>query len=76
MIDLTARYVLGNGFHVVVEGIPYADRYGVMLRDLVRAHRGVSRCYYRHVPDTGTVFRHTTKGRCRVPRARHRRPPA
>ncbi|KOV97440.1 kinase [Streptomyces sp. NRRL B-1140] len=61
LIDLTARYALNNGFHVVVEGILYADRYGTMLQDLVRAHRGVSRCYYLHVPYTETLLRHATK---------------
>lgn len=61
LIDLTARYALDNGFHVVVEGILYADRYGTMLQDLVRAHRGVTRCYYLHVPYTQTVLRHATK---------------
>ncbi|MFD0068502.1 AAA family ATPase [Streptomyces sp. NPDC056637] len=61
LIDLTARYALDNGFHVVVEGILYADRYGAMLQDLVRAHRGVTRCYYLHVPFEETVLRHATK---------------
>ncbi|MEU5046963.1 AAA family ATPase [Streptomyces griseorubiginosus] len=61
LIDLTARYALDNGFHVVVEGILYADRYGTMLQELVRAHRGVSRCYYLHVPYTETLLRHATK---------------
>ncbi|MFI1377739.1 kinase [Streptomyces longwoodensis] len=61
LIDLTARYALDNGFHVVVEGILYADRYGAMLQDLVRAHRGVSQCYYLHVPFEETVLRHATK---------------
>lgn len=61
LIDLTARYALDNGFHVVVEGILYADRYATMLRNLVRAHRGVSRCYYLHVPYAETVLRHATK---------------
>lgn len=61
LIDLTARYALDNGFHVVVEGILYADHYGTMLQDLVCAHRGVSRCYYLHVPYTETVLRHATK---------------
>ncbi|MGA5566616.1 AAA family ATPase [Streptomyces platensis] len=61
LIDLTARYALENGFHVVVEGILYADRYGAMLQDLVRAHQGVSRCYYLHVPFEETVLRHATK---------------
>ncbi|WP_411120317.1 kinase [Streptomyces sp. 058-1L] len=61
LIDLTARYALDNGFHVVVEGILYADRYGPMLQDLVRAHRGVSRCYYLDVPYAETVRRRATK---------------
>ncbi|RZE14631.1 AAA family ATPase [Streptomyces albidoflavus] len=61
LIDLTARYALDNGFHVVVEGILYADRYGTMLQDLVRAHQGVTRCYYLHVPFEETVLRHATK---------------
>ncbi|MEU8893426.1 AAA family ATPase [Streptomyces sp. NPDC048442] len=61
LIDLTARYALDNGFHVVVEGILYADRYGPMLQNLVRAHRGISRCYYLDVPYAETVRRHATK---------------
>ncbi|KUN57767.1 kinase [Streptomyces canus] len=61
LIDLTARYALDNAFHVVVEGILYADRYGAMLQDLLRAHRGVSRCYYLHVPFEETLVRHATK---------------
>lgn len=61
LIDLTARYALDNGFHVVVEGILYADRYGTMLQNLVRAHQGVTRCYYLHVPFEETVLRHATK---------------
>ncbi|MBP0458798.1 kinase [Streptomyces montanisoli] len=61
LIDLTARYALDNGFHVVVEGILYADRYGTMLQALVRAHEGLTRCYYLHVPFEETVLRHATK---------------
>lgn len=61
LIDLTARYALDNGFHVVVEGILYADRYGTMLQALVRAHRGISPCYYLDVPYSETVRRHATK---------------
>ncbi|HUR08936.1 MAG TPA: AAA family ATPase [Nonomuraea sp.] len=61
LIALTARHALDNGFHVVVEGILYADRYGTMLQDLVRAHRGVSRCYYLDVPYAQTVLRHATR---------------
>ncbi|MFB6990945.1 AAA family ATPase [Streptomyces sp. NPDC056304] len=61
LIDLTARYALDHGFHVVVEGILYADRYGTMLQDLARAHRGITRCYYLHVPFEETMLRHATK---------------
>lgn len=61
LIDLTARYALNNGFHVVVGGILYTYRYGAMLQDLVRTHRAVSRCYYLHVPYTETLLRHATK---------------
>ncbi|MFE9122717.1 kinase [Streptomyces sp. NPDC007172] len=60
LIDLTARYALDHGFHVV-EGILYADRYGTMLQDLLRTHRGVTRCYYLHVPFEETALRHATK---------------
>ncbi|MFD6023755.1 AAA family ATPase [Streptomyces griseoluteus] len=62
LIGLTVRYALDAGFHTVVEGILYADRYAAMLTDLVREHRGVSRCYYLDVPLTETVARHATKG--------------
>ncbi|MGW4287979.1 AAA family ATPase [Streptomyces sp. NPDC004673] len=62
LIGMTARYALDAGFHTVVEGILYADRYATMLEDLVREHRGVSRCYYLDVPLTETLVRHATKG--------------
>lgn len=61
LIDLTARYALNAGYHVVVEGILYADHYGEMLEDLVRAHQGVTCCYYLDVPFPETLARHATK---------------
>ncbi|MDX2531613.1 AAA family ATPase [Streptomyces scabiei] len=61
LIDMTARYALSAGFHTVVEGILYADRYGGMLEDLVRDHRGPSGCYYLDVPLRETFARHATK---------------
>lgn len=61
MIDLMARHALNRGFHVVVEGIMYADRYGDMLCALLHGHRGVSRAYYFDLPFAVTVKRHTTK---------------
>ena len=61
LIDVTARYALDAGFHVVVEGILYADRYGDMLAQLRADHRGVTHGYYLHVPLGETLARHATK---------------
>jgi predicted kinase len=61
LIDLTARYALNAGFHVVLEGILYADRYGDMLARLRADHRGPPHSYYLDVPFEETVSRHATK---------------
>lgn len=61
LIDLTARYALDHGFHVIVEGILYADRYGDMLTALRHDHIGRTRLYYLHVPFDETLRRHATK---------------
>ncbi|GAA2509481.1 kinase [Streptomyces thermolineatus] len=61
LIDLTARYALDAGYHVVVEGILYADRYGDMLAQLRADHRGPTHGYYLHVPFDETLTRHATK---------------
>ncbi len=61
LIDTTARYALDAGYHVVVEGILSAARYGPMLQRLVADHRGVSRCYYLDVPFEETLRRHASK---------------
>jgi hypothetical protein len=61
LIDLTTRYALDHGFHVIVEGILYASHYGDMLSALVADHRGTSRLYYMHVPFEETLRRHATK---------------
>ncbi|MFE0438745.1 AAA family ATPase [Streptomyces nigra] len=61
LIDVTARYALDAGFHVVVEGILYADRYGDMLAQLRADHRGVTHGYYLHVPLYETLVRHSSK---------------
>ncbi|MFF9526261.1 AAA family ATPase [Streptomyces achromogenes] len=61
LIDLTARYALDAGFHVVVEGILYADRYGDMLTRLRADHRGPTHSYYLDVPLNETLARHATK---------------
>ncbi|MFI7413976.1 AAA family ATPase [Streptomyces sp. NPDC049627] len=61
LIDTVARYALDAGYHVVVEGILYADRYGDMLARLRADHRGPTHAYYLHVPFEQTLARHTTK---------------
>jgi hypothetical protein len=61
LIDLTARYALDAGYHVVVEGILYADHYGDMLAQLHADHRGPSQGFYLDVPFDETLARHVTK---------------
>ena len=61
LIDLMARYALDQGLSVVVEGILHPDRYGEMLRTLVRDHRGRSLAYFWDVPFEETLRRHATK---------------
>ncbi|MFI1415618.1 kinase [Streptomyces sp. NPDC020707] len=60
-IDLTARYVLDAGYHVVLEGILYADHYGDMLAQLRTDHRGPTHGYYLDVPFGETLTRHASK---------------
>ncbi|MFG3590316.1 AAA family ATPase [Streptomyces sp. NPDC047990] len=61
LIGLTARYALDAGFHVVVEGILYAEHYGAMLTALRADHRGPTHGYYLDVPFEESLARHTTK---------------
>ena len=61
LIDLTARFALDRGFHVIVEGILYADHYGQMLAALIADHAGRSRAYYLDVPWAETLRRHASK---------------
>lgn len=61
LLGRIARQALDAGFHVVLEGILYADRYGHMITSLVRDHRGVSACYYLDVPLESTLVRHASK---------------
>ncbi|MFG2125998.1 kinase [Streptomyces sp. NPDC048710] len=61
LIGLTARYALDAGFHVVVEGILYADRYGDMLAALRAENRGPTHGYYLDVPFDETLIRHAVK---------------
>ncbi|MFD4480408.1 AAA family ATPase [Streptomyces sp. NPDC058471] len=61
LISTVARYALDTGYHVVVEGILHADRYGEMLESLADDHRGTTRCYYLDIPLAETLARHATK---------------
>ena len=61
LIDLTARFALDRGFHVIVEGILYAAHYGLMLTELIADHAGRSRAYYLDVPWAETLRRHASK---------------
>ena len=61
LIDLTARFALDRGFHVIVEGILYADHYGRMLTALIVDHAERARAYYLDIPWAETLRRHATK---------------
>jgi hypothetical protein len=61
LIDLTARFALDRGFHVIVEGILYADHYGEMLSALIADRAGSAWAYYLDVPLAETLRRHATK---------------
>ncbi|MFE7031918.1 kinase [Streptomyces sp. NPDC057621] len=61
LIDLTARYALDTGYHVVLEGILYADHCSDMLAQLRTDHRGPTHGYYLDVPFGETLARHATK---------------
>ncbi|MFE3387425.1 M15 family metallopeptidase [Streptomyces anulatus] len=61
LLGSIAREALNAGFHVVLEGILYADRYSHMITSLVEDNRGVSSCYYLDVPLESTIARHASK---------------
>lgn len=61
LIDQVARYSLDHGYHVVLDGIFYADTYEPMLVALLRDHLGLSRFYYLDVSLDETLRRHTTR---------------
>ncbi|MFI8277397.1 AAA family ATPase [Streptomyces sp. NPDC085929] len=61
LIEVVARYSLDAGYHVVLEGILYADYYGAMLRRLREEHRGPTHGYYLDIPFQETLARHATK---------------
>lgn len=61
LIDQIARYCLDQDYHVVLDGILYADRYEPMLARLARDHAGTSCFYYLDVSLDETLARHATR---------------
>jgi len=60
-IDLSARYALDIGLHVIVEGILCTRVYGAMLTQLLADHRGTTRCYRYELSFEETARRHSRK---------------
>ena len=60
-IDLTARYALNQGMHVMIEGTLFSEIYGEMLRALVSDHQGPTHCYRYELSFEETLRRHATK---------------
>lgn len=63
LIDLMARYSLDHGYSVIVEGILHPDRYGAMLKNLAKDHRGTNVAYFWDLPFDETLRRHATKAK-------------
>jgi hypothetical protein len=61
LTDQITRYSLDRGYHVVLDGIFYADHYEPMLAALDRDHLGLSRFYYLDVSMEETFRRHATR---------------
>ncbi|MFJ7216552.1 kinase [Amycolatopsis sp. NPDC098790] len=61
LIATVCRFSLDAGYHVVLEGILTAARYGPMMRQLAADHRGRTSFFYFDVPFAETVRRHATR---------------
>jgi predicted kinase len=61
LISQVARFSLDHGYHVILDGILYADRYEAMLAELARDHVGRSCFYYLDVSMDETIRRHATR---------------
>jgi predicted kinase len=61
LIDAVARYALGSGYHVIIEGILYQAHYGTMLTALREDLPGRCHFWYLDVPFAQTLSRHATK---------------
>ncbi|TWF95209.1 AAA family ATPase [Saccharopolyspora dendranthemae] len=61
LISRTTRFALDQGYHVILEGIMAASRYGEMLARLEDDHAGLSFYYYLDVGWLETLRRHATR---------------
>ncbi|GIH52324.1 protein-L-isoaspartate(D-aspartate) O-methyltransferase [Microbispora rosea] len=61
LIDTIVRYSLDHGYHVLLEGILTAIRYGAMLQSLCRDHAGTSAFFYLDVSFPETLRRHDSR---------------
>ncbi|WP_328708588.1 AAA family ATPase [Microbispora hainanensis] len=61
LIDTIVRYSLDHGYHVLLEGILTASRYGEMLQSLHRDHAGTSAFFYLDVSLPETLRRHDSR---------------
>jgi predicted kinase len=61
LIEQVVCYSLDQGYHAVLDGILYADRYEQMLAGLQRAHLGLSCFYYLDVTMDETLRRHALR---------------
>jgi predicted kinase len=61
LVAQTVRFALDHGYHVVLEGILARSRYGGVLTDLCRAHRGRTAAFYLDITWEETLRRHATR---------------
>jgi 2-phosphoglycerate kinase len=61
LIEQIVNYSLVNGYHVVLEGILYADHYGDMLRRLSRDVQGRAHFFYLDIGLEESFARHRTR---------------
>lgn len=61
LIAMNVRFALKNNYHVVLEGILDAERYGAMLQSLYIDYTEQSFFYYFDLSFTETVRRHATR---------------
>ncbi len=60
-IAASVRYLLGAGYHVIVEGILHSSGYGRPLREVIGEHPGPSHVFYLDIGFAETVRRHTSR---------------